>query len=166
MDFLGADVPPNELGRFTTERQPDIVAISVVLPEHLDGAREVIGVLDRVVHDVPIMLGGPAVRDVVHARALGAHGFASDAAQALQVARQLADIAPAETVQQVLKDLGVKIQKARQSMNWSQQDLASASGLDRTYISALENGKQNLTISALVRIANALDVPLGAIPTR
>ena len=47
------------------------------------------------------------------------------------------------------------------SMNWSQQDLAEASGLDRTYVSALENGRQNLTIGALVRIAMALGVPAG-----
>jgi transcriptional regulator with XRE-family HTH domain len=45
------------------------------------------------------------------------------------------------------------------SMNWSQQDLAEAPGLDRTYVSALENGHQNMTIGALVRIAMALRVP-------
>ena len=33
--------------------------------------------------------------------------------------------------------------------------------LDRTYISMVEHGKQNLTIGAVLRIADALDVPIG-----
>ena len=33
--------------------------------------------------------------------------------------------------------------------------------LDRTYISMVEHGKQNLTIGAVLRITDALDVPIG-----
>ena len=43
----------------------------------------------------------------------------------------------------------------------TQRDLANASGLDRTYISMVEHGKQNLTIGAVLRIADALGVPIG-----
>ena len=43
----------------------------------------------------------------------------------------------------------------------TQQALADASGLDRTYISLVEHGKQNLTIRAVLKIAHALDVPIG-----
>ena len=42
----------------------------------------------------------------------------------------------------------------------TQQDLSNASGLDRTYISALEQGKQNVTFGAVLRIAKALDISL------
>jgi transcriptional regulator with XRE-family HTH domain len=37
--------------------------------------------------------------------------------------------------------------------------LAQAADLDRTYISAVEHGKQNLTLAAVMRLAEALDVP-------
>ena len=40
----------------------------------------------------------------------------------------------------------------------TQQELADASGLERTYISLIENGRQNLTIEAALKIANALDI--------
>ena len=43
----------------------------------------------------------------------------------------------------------------------NQQELADASGLDRTYISLVEHGKRNLSIGAVLKIANALEVPLG-----
>ena len=33
--------------------------------------------------------------------------------------------------------------------------------LDRTYISMVEHGKQNLTIGAVLGIVDALDVPIG-----
>ena len=42
----------------------------------------------------------------------------------------------------------------------SQAQLASVAELDRTYISALENGKKNATVSSLLRIAEALEIEL------
>ena len=43
----------------------------------------------------------------------------------------------------------------------TQQQLADASELDRTYISLVEHGKQNLSLDAVLKIANALEVPLS-----
>ena len=43
----------------------------------------------------------------------------------------------------------------------TQGELAEASGLDRTYISLVEHGRQNLTIGAVLKIAHALDVSIG-----
>jgi transcriptional regulator with XRE-family HTH domain len=48
----------------------------------------------------------------------------------------------------------------RAARGWTQQDLAQAAGLDRTYISGVEHGKQNPTIGALLRLATALGAPL------
>ena len=45
--------------------------------------------------------------------------------------------------------------------SWNQEQLAQASSLDRTYISAVENGKQNLTIGVVLKLAEALEVPIG-----
>ena len=43
----------------------------------------------------------------------------------------------------------------------TQQALANAAELDRTYISLVEHGRQNISIGAALKIANALGVPLG-----
>ena len=48
----------------------------------------------------------------------------------------------------------------RSGKGWTQQQLAESAGLDRTYISGLEHGKQNPTLGALLRLAGALEVPL------
>ena len=42
--------------------------------------------------------------------------------------------------------MGLKIKEARTSRRMTQQALADESGLDRTYISLVEHGKQNLSI--------------------
>ena len=59
-----------------------------------------------------------------------------------------------------LAAMGRKINSVRTALNMTQQDLANASGLDRTYISMVEHGRQNLTMGAVVKIADALDVPV------
>jgi len=45
----------------------------------------------------------------------------------------------------------------------NQGELAERAGVDRAYISLVENGKQNLTMSALVKLADALSVPVASI---
>ena len=59
--------------------------------------------------------------------------------------------------------MGRRINAARTSRRMTQQQLADASELDRTYISLVEHGRQNLSIGAVLKIANALEVPMGAL---
>ena len=65
------------------------------------------------------------------------------------------------SLEEQLAMMGLKIKEARTSRRMTQQALADASGLDRTYISLVEHGKQNLSIGAVLKIACALDVPIG-----
>jgi len=53
----------------------------------------------------------------------------------------------------VLKDLRTK-------KKLSQENLAFLSGLDRTYISLLERGKRQPTLTSLFSISKALDITL------
>ena len=59
-----------------------------------------------------------------------------------------------------LQSLGRKVQEIRRDLGWNQQQLADNADLDRTYISAVEHGKQNLTLGAIVKLADALGVEL------
>ncbi|KUO78074.1 MAG: transcriptional regulator [Desulfosporosinus sp. BRH_c37] len=57
--------------------------------------------------------------------------------------------------------VGNKIRELRRKQNLSQEDLAHLSGLDRTYINSVENGRRNITIISLEKIANGLKVKVS-----
>lgn len=63
----------------------------------------------------------------------------------------------------LLKQVGAAIQRLRKSRQLSQDDLGTLCEIDRTYISQIENGKQNVTILGLARIADALEVDLSTL---
>ena len=55
------------------------------------------------------------------------------------------------------------MQALRRAKGWSQEDLAHESGLHRTYVSGVERGVRNPTLSVLDKIARALEVGIGAL---
>jgi len=59
--------------------------------------------------------------------------------------------------------LGLNMRRLRQSKGWSQEEFAHQAGLHRTYISDLERGARNPTITVVDKLAVALDVPLGTL---
>jgi transcriptional regulator with XRE-family HTH domain len=58
----------------------------------------------------------------------------------------------------ISKKLGQNIKKIREMVNMSQGDICRITGMDRGYISRVENGSKNPTISNLEKIAKALGV--------
>lgn len=54
--------------------------------------------------------------------------------------------------------LGANIKKIRARKKMSQGDICRALDMDRGYMSAIENGKKNITIQQLERLAQALSV--------
>jgi transcriptional regulator with XRE-family HTH domain len=60
----------------------------------------------------------------------------------------------------VLKQIGARIKAARKTNELSQQSLADAAGINREYLSRVERGTENVSILTLVRIADALDIPV------
>ncbi len=55
--------------------------------------------------------------------------------------------------------LGANVRHIRERKGWSQDLLSEVSGLHRTYISGIERGVRNPTVSIIERLAEALDVP-------
>lgn len=62
--------------------------------------------------------------------------------------------------------LGAELRKAREAAGLTQEKLAFASELDRTYISHLEHDKKSLTIDVLFRIGRVLDLPASELIVR
>lgn len=60
----------------------------------------------------------------------------------------------------IRKKLGLRIKELRKEKNFSQEELADLSNLDRTYINSVENGKRNISIINIEKIANAFDLTL------
>ena len=52
---------------------------------------------------------------------------------------------------------GANLKAARVKMNMSQTELANAAGLLQQYVSLVESGKQNVTLTTAVALANAVN---------
>ncbi len=164
IDFLGNGTPAEDLAEFVRQRNADLVALSSTLPEFLPNARNASDAIRELNSPAPkILLGGKALDGTNHdQKALGCDATAGNVLEAVAEARRLVGLTEERlTLEEQLGVMGRRINEARGSRKMTQQALADASGLDRTYISLVEHGKQNLTIGAALKIAHALDVPIG-----
>lgn len=57
----------------------------------------------------------------------------------------------------IKQKVGNRIRELRTAAGLSQEKLALAAGIDRTYIASVENGKRNISIVNLEKIIKALD---------
>lgn len=61
---------------------------------------------------------------------------------------------------EILKVIGKRILEKRKLKGLTQEALADYANIDRTYIGYIENGKQNISILLLCKIANVLETPI------
>lgn len=62
---------------------------------------------------------------------------------------------------------GASLRLIRTNAGLTQEELAHAAGLDRTYIGQVENGRRNLSLKAVWQLADALQVsPRAFFPVR
>jgi len=59
--------------------------------------------------------------------------------------------------------IGTNIRKLRNSKKLSQDDLAAEAGIDRSYLSEIENGYKNLSVVILEQIAESLEVKITSL---
>lgn len=60
----------------------------------------------------------------------------------------------------IQEKVGERVKELRKAKGYSQEKLALAAGLDRTYINSVENGRRNISIGSLVKILAALGISL------
>ena len=56
------------------------------------------------------------------------------------------------------KEIGQRILEKRRELGLSQEDLAGRTGLDRSFLSEIENGHKNISVNTLYRLAEAMNV--------
>jgi len=57
--------------------------------------------------------------------------------------------------------LGIRIRELRHKNDWSQEQFSHICGLDRTYIAGIEQGKRNVSVVNLEKIASGFDLSLS-----
>ncbi|MDI1300993.1 MAG: helix-turn-helix transcriptional regulator [bacterium] len=61
------------------------------------------------------------------------------------------------------KLFGAKVRQVRKEFGWSQEELADACELDRTYIGGIERGERNVSLLNIAKIAHALKVKASSL---
>lgn len=61
---------------------------------------------------------------------------------------------------EILRIIGGNIRARRLELGMTQEQLAEESALDQRFVSAVENGRRNLTILKLQQLADALKSPI------
>jgi transcriptional regulator with XRE-family HTH domain len=62
---------------------------------------------------------------------------------------------------QLLQAISKVVQRRREQLSYTQEELAQRAGLHRTYISDIERGARNLSVKSLIRLALALEMSVS-----
>lgn len=60
-----------------------------------------------------------------------------------------------------LRAFGRQVRRLRASRGLSQEALADAAGLDRSYVGGIERGERNLSLTKIHKLAGALGAPVA-----
>ena len=66
---------------------------------------------------------------------------------------------------QLLLKVGKRVRNLRTDRGWSQEELADRSGVNRSYMSKVELGKSDVSLSVLHKIARTLGISLAELLT-
>lgn len=74
-----------------------------------------------------------------------------------QIGVKTIDLTPIFLTMEIKIAIGNRIKELRNRKGLSQEEFADLAHIDRTYVTRLETGKRNVTISSLEKIIKALD---------
>ncbi|MCH2494624.1 MAG: cobalamin-dependent protein [Dehalococcoidia bacterium] len=163
VEMLGGSIPNKDLVTYIDTNVPNFVLLSSTFPQSNDNLEIAIEGIKSLNKDIKVIIGGPAASLIKDTNQL-IDGFAEDPVQAVSIANSLSESNPALIpLESVLLSLGEKIHSVRKNLDLSQSELSKKSGLARTFISAVEQGKQNVSLGSLKSISDSLGVPLATL---
>tara|TARA_A100001037_G_scaffold53469_2_gene45553 strand:- start:285 stop:1007 length:723 start_codon:yes stop_codon:yes gene_type:complete len=164
VQLLGADVPKNALVELVEKECPDLVALSVTLERYLSNASKTVKAIKRLKSPPVVVVGGALMAEnpISEADYSGEDGVKTVS----WVVNLFDSNESSESIEVLLTVLGDRIKQLRKDRGLSQQELASLAKLDRSYISAVENGKQNVSFATLKVISDGLDVAISELIIR
>ena len=162
VDFLGASPPTADLVGYLNKTRPDLLLLSITLGEDLHAVAKIVDKLGEMETSPKLIVGGRAFQDAKGLpKPLEDVHVVSDPRHATTLGRKLCGVLESEeAIEQLLHSVGQKLQARRKARGLSQKEVADAAGIDRTYLSSIESGKQNATLSVLARLAFQLDLKL------
>ena len=163
VDFLGADSPVDSIIELATKESPDLVGLSVTTEQFVSNAVATADGLKNLPAPPVVVVGGAAATsDLISA----ADFCSTDAIEVIGWTQAHFNLDESSMSTEVmLVELGVRIQSLRKDRGLSQQGLAADAGLDRSYVSAIEHGKQNVSFATLKGISDALGVGVSDLIT-
>jgi methanogenic corrinoid protein MtbC1/DNA-binding XRE family transcriptional regulator len=162
VQYLGANTPAQDIYNFALDNKIDLIVVSVTREDVVDEFQKIYDLVTTSDSKVALLSGGCAIESV-------AAGFephkkftiARSVEEGLHAARELVGLRdPEENLQRALELLGRGLRSLRKQRKLSQNELASQSGVDRTYLSMLESGRQNPSLFVLAKIASVLNLSL------
>lgn len=61
----------------------------------------------------------------------------------------------------IKKKFGDRVRELRSEANLSQEKFALLIDMDRTYLASVENGKRNISLENIAKIANGFNITIG-----
>lgn len=160
--FLGANTPDQELINYSKKVNANLVGISVSNSSFVVKVRETVDKIKKEIPEVKTIVGGRGIMKQDDSMQIGADAVVTNPADSVIEARKVVGANSNHNgLSQILAEIGGRIHYYRKAQKMSQEKLAQSSGLDRAYISSVENGKQNITIGALLKLSDALGIDLS-----
>jgi len=159
VDFLGADSPTDSIVEIVERESPDLVGLSVTIEDYLPNAIETLAAIKELPNPPVVVIGGVVLLENSVVEADFSSTNAVEAVEWVQTRFNLN--ASSQNVEVMLAELGNRIKELRKDKGLSQQQLATEADLDRSYISAVENGKQNVSFATIKGISDALGIGLS-----
>ena len=174
VDFLGTDTPSKDLLKFINLRNPELVVLSGTLESSFEKCKEITKEIKTIPEKISVMWTGSGITKKYKidnnfnskpliSKHLGIEikhcpdFLDKDPSKTLMYVKNSSNNTKQVSNTKLMKIIGANIQFLRSNKNLSQQELATKSKLDRTFLSAVENGKRNISISALQKISNSLE---------
>ena len=70
------------------------------------------------------------------------------------------------TIENVTVRFGRRLRKLRKEKRWTQVQMADALGIDRSYISDMENGKKNVCLPTMEVLALGFEISISQLVAR